>query len=33
MKQYTTPQSEVIDLKTKMALLQGSDGMEEGGEV
>ena len=33
MKQYTTPQSETIDLKTNIAILQGSDGMEEGGEI
>jgi hypothetical protein len=33
MRQYTTPQSRAIDLKTRITLLQGSDGMEEGGEI
>ena len=33
MKAYSTPQSDVIELKVKSTLLYGSDGMEEGGEV
>ncbi len=33
MKEYTTPKMKKLELKAKITLLQGSDGMEEGGEI